>query len=307
MSDVKRGRGTFDGWSKSSLKSLLEGCSWQWALQRIGGLSGGSTPHSAAGTGMHAAIEYHEQCRIDGVAFDEAMMWESAAREAWEDGSNIPAEWHRIHGDQRTAVDWAMGLTETWYGSEVRSTLLTYTPIAVEPHVEVPVMKDYPNLRGYLDWFGRDEDGVATVVDYKSASNLKRWGDWKNHLVEASVYLYLVSASGMVEEDEPVRMEWHVMTRKGEADILRGPTFDGDLAHFVLKQIEDAQSRMDEGRYLTNPSWGLCSDRWCTFYHGCQVSGTLSPENITLTTSPQSRPSTADAGGGGNAPLPSET
>lgn len=284
--EVKRGRGMFDGWSKSSLKSLLEGCSWQWALQRLGGLHGGSTPHSAAGTGMHAAIEYHEQQRIDGQPFDEQVMWEVAAREAWADGGNIPNEWHGIHGDRRTATDWALSLTESWYNSEVRRTLLTYTPMAVEPHIEVPVLKGKPNLRGYLDWLGRDADGTMTVVDYKSASNLRRWEDWKNHLIEASVYLYLVSASGMADENEPIRMEWHVMTRTGEATILRGPTFDADLSYFVLQRLSEAQAKMDEGRYLTNPSWGLCSDRWCAFYHGCQVSGTLSPDNITLTTSP---------------------
>lgn len=67
MEEIKRGRGTFDGWSKSSLKQLLEGCSWQWALQKLGGLDGPPTPHSAAGTGMHAGIEEHERCRILGV------------------------------------------------------------------------------------------------------------------------------------------------------------------------------------------------------------------------------------------------
>ena len=297
--EAKRGRGMFDGWSKSSLKSLLEGCSWQWALQRIGGLNGGSTPHSAAGTGMHAAIEYHEQCRIDGTTFDEATMWEVAARAGWEDGKNIPSDWRGIHGDERTAVDWALALTGAWYGSEVRSTLLTYTPMAVEPHIEIPMFTGRDvNLRGYLDWLGRDENGVLTVVDYKSASNLKRWNNWQDHLIEASVYLYLVAASGIAAEDEPVRMEWHVMTRSGDAGILRGPTFDGDLSYFVIKSVEEAQSKMDRGAYLTKPSWGLCSDRWCTFYHGCQVSGMLSPDNITLT-SPQGRPSTVLAGGQG--------
>lgn len=303
--EPKRGRGMFDGWSKSSLKSLLEGCSWQWALQRMGGLDGGSTPHSAAGTGMHAAIEYHEQQRIDGEPFDEATMWEVAAREAWKDGKNIPSDWHGIHGDERNAVDWAMGLTETWYGSEVRRTLLTYTPIAVEPHIEVPVHEEWPNLRGYLDWIGRDANGVATVIDYKSASNLKRWGDWKNHLIEASTYLYLADASGMLDEDEPVRIEWHVVTRGGESDILIGPVFNADLRYFVLQRMSEAQKRFDTNNFPTNPSWGLCSQRWCAFYHGCQVSGTLSPDNIRL---PHSADPPRPIGAAGERPhLPSET
>lgn len=285
MSDEqKRGRGLFDGWSKSNLKSILEGCSWQWALQRIGGLESGSTPHSCAGTGLHAAIEWHEQCRIDGKPTPEIPdLIEAAVNAAEEDSRNIPMSLMAIHGGVDQAKRWAGELTFDWYYSDVRKTLLTYTPIAVEPHIEVGIHKDQPKLRGYLDWLGRDADGVLTVVDYKSAADVRRWTDWQSHIVEAAVYLYLAST---LYENEKIRMEWHVIPRKGEPTILEGPSMNPDLAYFLIQRVDEAQSIVDRKAYRPNPSWNLCSDRWCNFYHGCQVTGQLGPDHIDFATSP---------------------
>ena len=282
MSDgPKRGRGQFDGWSKSSLKSLLEGCSWQWALTRLAGMAGGSTPHSAAGTGMHAAIEWHEQRRIDGEPLPEfwELLWE-ASSEAYRDGENIPADFAAIHGGADVAAQWACGLTTTWYDSKVREQLLTYTPLAVEPHLETERTPGPNTLRGYLDWVGRDADGVLTVIDYKSASGLQRWNNPEHHLLEAAVYLYLVSTSDYWSGNEPIKMEWHVVSRKDDAKILEGQTFSPDIIGFVHDRLAEAQAVVDGNMFIPNPSWGLCSQRWCTFYHGCQTTGILGPDHI---------------------------
>jgi hypothetical protein len=296
-SEPKRGRGAFDGWSKSSLKSLLEGCSWQWALQRIGGLEGGSSPHSAAGTGLHAAIEWHELSRIDGANIpDKSSLIYEAYQNGYDDGQNIPTNLEAYHGGADLAARWAAELTDTWYESDVRETLLTYTPIAVEPHVETNNVPVASSLRGYLDWFGRDGDGVATVVDYKSASDLKRWNNPDHHLIESSVYLYLAMAGGLVE-DEPVRMEWHIVSRKGQTGILAGPTFTPDVMEFVFARVSEAQAIMDSAGYKPNPSWSLCSERWCNFYHGCQTSGILGPDHISFD-SPEPAPLRAGRGAG---------
>jgi hypothetical protein len=202
-----------------------------------------------------------------------------------------------FHGGADLAGRWAAELTDTWYESDIRDRLLTYTPIAVEPHVETGNVPTTATLRGYLDWFGRDADGVATVVDYKSASNVKRWSDPDHHLIESSVYLYLVMAGGLVEEGEPVRMEWHVVSRKGETTILEGPTFTPDVMEFVFARLSEAQAIMDHSLYRPNPSWGLCSPRWCNFYHGCQTSGILSPDHINFD-SPEPAPLRAGRGAG---------
>jgi len=315
VNEPKRGRGQFDGWSKSSLKSLLEGCSWQWALQRIGGLDGGSSPHSAAGTGLHAAIEWHEQSRIDGSPTpDMASLIYAAYEEGYEDGQNIPTNLQAYHGDAHVAARWAAELTHTWWESDIRQTLLTYTPIAVEPHAETANVPVPTTLRGYLDWFGRDDNGIATVVDYKSASDANRWKNPEHHLIESSVYLYLAMAGGLVTGDEPVRMEWHVVSRKGDTTILRGPSFTPDVMEFLFARVSEAQAIMDSAGYRPNPSWGLCSERWCNFYHGCQTSGILGPDHISFD-SPEPAPLRAGRGAGevergllsSDAPSPANT
>jgi len=283
VDEIKRGRGTFDGWSKSSLKQLLENCSWQWALQKLGGLEGPPTPHSAAGTGMHAGIEEHERSRIGGAdPVDLVTLLPIVGHEAAADAANIPSDWARIHGDEQTAVEWAIDLFTTWYDSPVRRQMLTYTPLAVEPHIEVPSPIGPHNLRGYLDWVGRDADGVLTVVDYKSSSSLSRWSSPDKHILEAAVYLYLVATTDWWSGDEPIRMEWHVVSRKGDSKILEGPTFDAEVQAFLIDQLASAQRMVDSRGWKTNPSWGLCSDRWCPFYHGCQVTGALSPESVSF-------------------------
>ena len=282
--EQKRGRGQFDGWSKSSLKSMLEGCNWQWALTRLAGLPSGSTPHSAAGTGMHAAIEWHEQSRIgaDLGAWESPELWEllwEAYRAAHEDGRNITPEFAAIHGGPHLAGQWAVTLTIAWWDS-IRQHLLGYTPLAVEPHIETERVPGPHNLRGYLDWVGRDQDGVLTVVDFKSASGLQRWKNPDQHLLEAAAYLYLVSTTDWWSGDEPIRMEWHVVTRKDEATVLRGPEFGSDIIEFIHDRVADSQAIVDGNMFAPHPSWGLCSDRWCAFYHGCQVTGILGPEHI---------------------------
>lgn len=270
-----------DGWSKSSLKSLLDGCSWQWALQKLGGLDSPSGPHASAGTGLHAALEAHEQARIDGQPFTFEQGLQLAVTVGHQEGLQVPAQWQRMHGDAQTAATWAGDMWCTWWESDVRQQLLTYTPLAVEWHFRIPVEGSDLPMRGFIDWVGRDADGVLTVIDWKSASNLRRWKNGDGQPLEAAAYLL---GAAEWEPEGRRRIEWHVVSRKGEATVLVGPQVEGDTVdpRFVGAVIV-AQEMLDSRSFETNPSWNLCSDRWCPFYHGCQVSGVLSPENISFT------------------------
>jgi hypothetical protein len=280
-----RGRGSFDGWSKSSLKSLLEGCSWQWALSKLGGLRGPNTPHSAAGTGMHSAIEYHENARIEGRPIpDLAELLEISARSSWAEGQGIPEDWRRIHGGPDQALEWSLQLTEGWFSSGIRNNLLAYEPVAVEPHLETFEGPSQYSVRGYLDWVGHDPvTNETVVVDFKSASNLSRWKNADHHKLESTIYLYLMAMAGhelQREGSEGIRMEWHVVSRKGDATILEGPRLDNDLIRFAWDLLRQSDELVQNRQWKPNPSWGLCSDRWCAFYHGCQVTGVLTPEVV---------------------------
>jgi hypothetical protein len=274
-----------DGWSKSSLKSLLEGCSWQWALQKLGGLDSPSGPHACAGTGLHAALEAHEQARIEGAELSYENGLYLAATVAYREGQTVPDMWQRIHGDPWTAAQWAAGMWETWWSSDVRQRLLTYTPLATEWAFRVPTPGSPLPMRGFIDWVGRDADGVLTVIDWKSASNLRRWKNGNGQPIEAASYLL---GAAEWEPDGPRRIEWHVVSRKGESVVLEGPSVVGDdIDPSFEVAVLAAQALLDDRAFTPNPSWNLCSDRWCPFYHGCQVSGSLSPEQISFDASQQ--------------------
>ena len=286
-----------DGWSKSSLKSLLEGCSWQWALQKLGGLDSPSGPHACAGTGLHAALEAHEQGRIDGTELSYEDGLYLAVTVAYREAHTVPDMWQRIHGDPLTAAEWAAGMWATWWVSDVRRQLLTYTPLETEWAFRVPTPGSPLPMRGFIDWVGRDADGVLTVIDWKSASNLRRWGNGNNQPIEAASYLL---GAAEWEPDGPRRIEWHVVSRKGESRILVGPSVVGDeIDPSFEAAVLAAQAMLDDRAFTPNPSWNLCSDRWCPFYHGCQVSGSLSPDNISFDSSAVSHDSLTPVSEGG--------
>lgn len=264
-----------EGWSKSSLKSLMEGCSWQWALERIGGMRSAPTPQSVAGVALHAGIEHHESMRIVGSQADLQDAIDIVNHTALHEGESIPEEWQKAHGDADKAAEWAEAMIRSWWESDVRQKLLTYRPVAVEYQFSVPVDGSDLPLRGFIDWVGYNQDGLATVIDWKSASNLKRWGNPEGQPIEAACYLYAARKDGLFREDELVGIEWHIVTRKGETKILYGPAFDLDMKKFLEEIVARADGILHAASFTPKPSWNLCSPKWCGFYHGCQVSGIL--------------------------------
>lgn len=275
-------------WSKSSLKSLLEGCAWQWALQKVGGLESPPSPQSAAGTGAHAALEAHEVARLGG---DEPPglpeMLGMAERHALADAGSIsPEAW----GDfvPSDIGDMARRAVAAWWeadacgGRTLREVALARTPVAVEPYFRTAV--DGGEVHGYMDWLGLDEEGRWVVVDYKTASSMRRWPrTMPGPSIEAAVYLVGAARSDILPADESIRMEWHVMSTKGhEARLVTGPTLTPDLVAFLRERVETAEMMVANRAFPTKPTWNLCSEKWCDFYHGCQVSGTLSPDSLVL-------------------------
>lgn len=276
-------------WSKSSLKSLLEGCAWQWALNKLGNLPSPATPQTAAGTGVHAAIEQYVRARLDGTDVPDRDTVLAVARAA----AGAEADTIDDHGWAVSDVDrdGMLGLVDSavgnWWdvdagdGLTLRETLDLWTPVAVEPYFSCET--EAGSIHGYIDWIGQDDNGWV-VVDYKTASSLRRWPAVQDGIgIEAAVYLTAAVASDVLPADENVRMEWHVAVTKGRgARRVMGPTFSPELVEFLRDRIGAAEQMVAERRLPTKPTWNLCSERWCPFYHGCQVTGSLGPDAVVL-------------------------
>jgi hypothetical protein len=271
-----------DAWSKSSLKSLLEGCAWQWALQKVGGLKTAPSPQSLAGTAFHAAVEAHEISRIAG---DEPVTHERmlAIAQAQLNEGHPYIDWDRYGISDTEMTGLAVNALEGWR-NDILPTLEVYTPMMTEPYFRTDVGAS-AEVHGYIDWLGLDAEGRFTVVDYKTASSFSRWsGDLTGAGIEAAVYLAGAIHAETLPVDETVRMEWHVVKTKGkpEGRIIPGPEFTPDLLFFLADKLAHAEQLVAERIFPKNTGWNLCSERWCDFYHGCEVTGMLAPENLTL-------------------------
>lgn len=272
-----------EAWSKSSLKAILEGCAWQWALQKLGGLETKPSPQSAAGSGFHAAIEWHEQCRIGGREVPSAKeMLAKGLSEATKIAQDIQ-DWERYGLNDLNMFSMVTNALDGWH-KDIRPVLETYDPIMVEPYFKTDVGAG-SEIHGYIDWFGKDNEGRFTVVDYKTSSSFSRWsGDMTGLGIEAAVYLAGAVHADVLPSDENVRMEWHVAKTKGSSEgrVVAGPEFTPDLLFFLAEKMDQANAMVSERKLDKNTNWNLCSERWCDFYHGCEVSGVLAPENVVL-------------------------
>lgn len=293
---------TVAAWSKSSLSTLLDGCSWQWALQKVHGLPSPDTPANAIGTAYHSVLEEHERARLDwhrtggAVGDRDGLTRELAeqrlAHHVAEGCRQVPDGSWELHGTSpEAALEAALQALGYWWAYEVdergslRDVLLTYRPVAVEPYFNV-AHPSGERIHGYIDWLGYDPASSSwVVIDHKTAGSFGRWPEGGGgHEREAAVYLVGSEVAAALPVGKgAVRMEWHI-ARKG-----KGKTDRWEAARLVSRALADydrkvlglqLQSAADvvarEG-YEPNPSWNLCSQKWCAFYTGCQVTGELTP------------------------------
>lgn len=292
----------YPAWSKSGLSSIVDGCSWQSFLSKVLGLADPGTPATLAGTAYHAALELHERARIlnlrgaDVQLPDLGELQEVAGRVVEEGAGEIPDEQWHLHGSEPALVaDSAMVALNHWWhtpydgdGESLRDRLMGMRPVLAEPYFRTPTDWSARPLHGYIDWAGYDHaTGEWVIVDHKSARSYGRWPrDGAGHEVEAAAYTVGALRAAGIPVSGPVRMEWHV-TRTSEGQNAR---FEG--ARLVTRKVDQydemllsdhvkiADRTVDEGLFQTNPGWNLCSQRWCPFWRGCQVTGELSPETV---------------------------
>lgn len=272
-------------WRKSTLKSLLDGCSWQWALENIYKFPSKSSPHASLGTGFHKAMEMYE---LNGREATLESLQSIAAETAFEICKDLPMDdWFLHELDPQWVVDGAKEAVRLWWEQPMTKSELTLKAVGDSRQFlegEVYLEYDMPwsdqRLQGTIDAVYRDDEGYV-LVDYKTASSFRKWGYEQGVTIEASTYMYLANAH---YTDAPIRFEWHVVSPKEQkVRLVQGGTFGPEHVELLAATIQQADVLYNRSAYRPRPDWNLCQERWCPYWTGCRVDGTLSP--YTLTTS----------------------
>ena len=286
-------------WHQSTLSNLLDGCSWQYFLTYVMEMDQGKKPHAAIGTAYHTAVELHERNRMEAQSTTLERMEEHAIEEL----TNAIGKDDPILDELVVNLRAALG---NWYEYH-RPKVLDWEPIAIEPEFTLPLVDGAKPIGGYIDAIYRNTDGVIFVVDHKTAKNFDRWRDADGHRTQAAMYATaLVLSSDFPEITELPEMVYMVSrtstsTRsnfeKGRIVTVQ-PTLED--VRLLGDRIRAAEAAIVNEDYKTKTDWPLCSPKWCPFYQGCQVDGSLSgtPALVRLRVRQQSdmSPSTTVSG-----------
>ena len=290
---------------QSSIETILDGCSWQYYLANVLNLETPPKPHALIGTSFHAAIEKHERARMSDWPMDTPSLQDMLdhAEELIRKEADLVPEHMMMNkdGEPWTAEDLVAmchHALRNWYsqptkdkGPSHREWLLELKPIAIEPYFKLQLVADADPIGGWIDGVYQDETGKVYLVDQKTAGDFSRWPlDGEGHRFQATMYataLVLSEDFPQVQNLSDIQMYYLVSrTRTGTPALERArrvivqPELD-DVA-LLGDRIRRVEWIMKEKAYAPNPTWGLCSPKYCPFYNGCQVTGELRKPTLEI-------------------------
>lgn len=277
---------------QSTIKSVLDICSWKFYLESIVGLPKGTGWDALVGTSVHHAIEQHERARIAarhaGRAPDlpslHAMQLEAGQ---WLVDNDIGPT--HDYGDGRPAcVESAQGAADAclahWWngtipvgqpggGGTLRDRVMGWTPVAVEPYFRVWTGLDQP-LGGWIDGVYLKPDGQYVLVDNKTAKNYGRWPtDGSVDRTQPAMYSSaVVKATNMPMWGDMPSFEFHIMrTMPGSNSRFEGvrvievqcDDLDVEWIDLRARQTLDV---INSGSFEPCTDTPLCAPRWCSFW-----------------------------------------
>lgn len=276
-------------WSKSSLKSVLEGCSWQWALRKVYGVEDHGSPQTAMGTGFHKAIEEWEN---SGRSLSLEDVQSVAAEKAFEECKLLPmSQWYEHVTDPQQVVDYAKESVRLWWEQgntktgPIREMVQGYNCLGTEQYWKgVVKYAGYASIHGFVDAVYETEDELI-ITDLKTASSMRRWPYNMEHNIETAMYLSLAAAA--VEQcllpDKRTIFQYHIVSAKeGKTRVIELPPLDSKGEELLISALTDADTIKRLDAYRPKPDWNLCSPKYCSYFQGCRVDGTLSPYSLTI-------------------------
>jgi hypothetical protein len=280
---------------QSSIETILDGCSWQYYLANVRNIPTNPKPHALIGTNFHSAIEIHEVARMNGKTLPTlAEMLELAEESIRKEADLVPAEMMiGKDGETWTAEDLVSmchNAINNWYsepasdGESNREWMLKLQPLAIEPYFKLELVEDADPIGGWIDGVYQDEQGKIYLVDQKTAGDFSRWPlDGKGHRFQATMYgtaLVLSEDFPQVQNLDDIQMHYVISrTKTGTSRMEKArrvvvqPELD-DVA-MLGDRIRQVEAVIKHKLYAPNPTWNLCSPKYCPFYNGCQVTGEL--------------------------------
>ena len=288
---------------QSSIETLLDGCSWQYYLANIKNVPTQPKPHALVGTTFHSAVELHENARLSGWDSDVPTlqtMLDFAEKAIRAEAPNIAPQmmvdkdgnvW-----DEETLIEMCHSAITNWYsvplkdgGVSHREWLLELTPVAIEPYFKLALVEGADPIGGWIDGVYKDKDGNIILVDQKTAGDFSRWkADGEGHRFQATMYaVALVLSDDFPEVTDLAQIQMHYLvsrTRGGNVEKARRVVVQPELDDVAMlgDRIRQAESIIQNKLYAPNPTWILCSQRFCPFYQGCQVTGELRKTPVEL-------------------------
>lgn len=281
-------------WHQSSVKELTAGCPHKWKLRYVDGLDDPSGWPAVVGTSVHAAVEAHEQERIDArrehrepraVSEDEMVAAAHAELEANDAGEQHDYGDGRPYNLETAKAAIATAVGHWWHqeipagqpgaGGTIRERLLAWTPVAVEPHFRVWLAGLSKPMGGWIDGVYLDDQGRWVLVDSKTADNYGRWPtDGSVTRLQPAQYALGASLACNLPMWELPRFEFQIMrTRAGSNSRFEGVRVIGvepdtlDVEG-VKGQMREAEAIALAGVFPPEPErmGPLCSARWCSFF-----------------------------------------
>lgn len=279
---------------QSAIETILDGCSWSYYLNNILQIETSPKPYSLVGTNFHSAIELHELARIAELTpMSLEDMIDYAITNIKKDIDKIPQQFMvDKKGDQLDLYSMVSSALTNWYSAPLkdgapshREWLLQFKPVAIEPYFKVSLVTGADPIAGWIDGVYQKEDGTYFIVDQKTAGDFSRWnhsGD--GHRYQATMYaVALILSEDFPEIKDLSGLEMHYLvsrTRVGNVEKARRIIVKPELDDVSLlgSRIREVETIVANNLYKTKTDSPLCSPRFCSFYEGCQVTGTLAPK-----------------------------
>lgn len=281
---------------QSTIKELTGGCSWQWKLRYIDELPDKAGWPAIIGTDVHAAVELHEQERIDArlerrkpvlpsedqmvaAAHAELEQHDIGEQHDYQDGRPYNLETAKAALERAISYWWHEPIPagQPGAGGTIRERLLSMLPVAVEPHFKVWLPGLSKPIGGWIDGVYHDPEAKRfRLVDSKTADNFGRWPtDGSVARLQPAQYALgaLLSPNLPIWRELP-EFEFQVMrTRPRGNSRFEGvrviPVELSELdSAWVVEQAQRADQIITTRAFRPEPEkkGPLCSPRWCSFH-----------------------------------------